>query len=66
MELTLDIKEERINFFLELIKQFDFVNIKNKEAEKSYNPEFVAKIEKSTEDFKAGRYKKIATADLWK
>ena len=29
MELTLDIKEERINFFLELIKQFDFVNIKN-------------------------------------
>ncbi len=66
MELILDIKEERINFFLELIKQFDFVNIKNKEVEKPYNPEFVAKIERSTEDFKAGRYKKIATADLWK
>lgn len=66
MELTLDIKEERINFFLELIKQFDFVNIKNKEVEEPYNPEFVAKIEESTKDFKAGRYKKIATADLWK
>ena len=31
-----------------------------------YSAEFVAKINESTQDFKAGRYKKIQTADLWK
>ena len=37
------------------------------EEEKStYNPEFVEKIKRSEEDFKAGRYKAIKTEDLWK
>jgi len=31
-----------------------------------YSPEFVAKIKESEQDFKAGRYRKIETADLWK
>ncbi len=34
--------------------------------EKPYNPEFVAKIEKSREQFKKGDYTVIKTEDLWK
>ena len=36
------------------------------EADKPYNPEFVAKIKKGDEDYKAGRYKTIKPEDLWK
>ncbi len=36
------------------------------EKSDNYNPEFVKKIEKSEAQFKAGKYKKIETADLWK
>ena len=35
-------------------------------TQSSYNPEFVAKIKQSEEDFKAGKYKAIKTSDLWK
>ena len=66
MELTLDIKEEKVNFFLELLQQFEFVSVKNGVKYAPYNPEFVAKIHKSQEDIKAGRSNKIKTADLWK
>ena len=31
-----------------------------------YNPEFVAKIKRSEEDFKAGRIYKIELDDIWK
>ena len=34
--------------------------------EKPYNPEFVAKIEKSREQHKKGEYTVIKTEDLWK
>lgn len=36
------------------------------EADKPYDPEFVAKIKKGDEDYKAGRYKSINPEDLWK
>lgn len=36
------------------------------EADKPYNPEFVAKIKASQEDYEAGRYKAIKPEDLWK
>lgn len=32
----------------------------------SYNPEFVAKIKRSDEDFQAGRVHKISLDDIWK
>ncbi|HVS93307.1 MAG TPA: DUF2683 family protein [Mucilaginibacter sp.] len=32
----------------------------------TYDPEFVKKIERSKQDFKAGKYKAIKTKDLWK
>ena len=66
MELTLDIREEKVNFFLELLQQFEFVSVKNGAKDTPYNPEFVAKIQKSQEDIKVGRSTKIKTADLWK
>jgi len=34
--------------------------------ERSYNPEFVAKILKGDEDIKAARFMVIKTEDLWK
>lgn len=34
--------------------------------EKPYNPEFVAKIEKSREQYRKGQYTAIKTEDLWK
>lgn len=34
--------------------------------EKPYNPEFVAKIEKSREQYKKGDFTVIKTEDLWK
>ncbi len=35
-------------------------------TDKPYNPEFVAKIQESDKQYKAGNYKTIATKDLWK
>jgi hypothetical protein len=42
------------------------LKIRFEEDASSYNPEFVAKIKRSEEDFKAGRAKAIKTDDLWK
>jgi hypothetical protein len=44
MELLLDVREERANFLLELLQQFEFVSIKNKTEESITNSEFVKKI----------------------
>lgn len=35
-------------------------------SEKTYNPEFVAKIEESRKQFKDGDFTVIKTEDLWK
>jgi selenophosphate synthase len=35
-------------------------------TEKPYNPEFVAKIEESREQYKKGNFAVIKTEDLWK
>jgi hypothetical protein len=32
----------------------------------NYNPEFIAKIKRSEEDFKAGRVHKISLDEIWK
>jgi hypothetical protein len=36
-----------------------------KSTEKSFNPEFVAKMKRGEEDIKAGRTTKIEPADIW-
>ena len=35
-------------------------------SEKNYNPDFVAKIQESKEQFKNGKFTVIKTEDLWK
>jgi hypothetical protein len=45
------------------ILDVDFKTEKNKE--RSYNPEFVAKMKRGEEDIEAGRTTKIEPADIW-
>nr|WP_315419723.1 DUF2683 family protein [uncultured Pedobacter sp.] len=42
------------------------MKISFEKEEKPYNPEFVAKIKKSEQNFKEGNFTKIAIDDLWK
>lgn len=42
------------------------MKISFEKEDKPYNPEFVAKIKKSEQNFKEGKFTKIAIDDLWK
>ncbi|HEY9560414.1 MAG TPA: DUF2683 family protein [Anseongella sp.] len=42
------------------------LNIPFEEEKAPYDPKFVAKIKKSQDDFKSGKYEVIETEDLWK
>jgi len=42
------------------------MKISFEKEDKPYNPEFVAKIKKSEQNFKEGKFTKIAVEDLWK
>lgn len=42
------------------------MKISFEKEEKPYNPGFVAKIKKSEQNFKEGKFTKIAIEDLWK
>lgn len=53
-------KMQAIKAFMKALK------IRFEENDEAYDPEFVEKIKRSEEDFKAGRYKAIKTEDLWK
>ncbi|PWK29455.1 hypothetical protein LV89_00295 [Arcicella aurantiaca] len=66
MELLLDVREERVNFLLELLQQFDFVSIKSKTDKSPYNPAFVEQILESESSMQAGKRTKIALDDIWK
>lgn len=43
-----------------------FETKKQEAEEETYNPEFVAKIMRSRNDFEEGRFTAIKTEDLWK
>jgi len=55
---------------MELIKEFlQSIHVSfqtQEEEEKQYNPEFVAKIERSRKQLKEGKVTRISTDDLWK
>jgi hypothetical protein len=42
------------------------LKIRFEEEKSPYNPEFVEKIKRSEEDYKAGKFKAIKTEYLWK
>lgn len=63
---TEDDKIQIIKDFLNSIKvKFETQTI-SKETESPYDPEFVAKIEKSRQQLKEGKVTRIKTEDLWK
>lgn len=66
MKLILDIKEDRISFFMELIKNFDFIsNIK--EVNEDKKSEFVEDLAEAFNDIKLheqGRKKLKSAKDL--
>jgi len=65
MELLLKkVQKKHLALISELART---LNIEIEEpTELGYTSEFVAKIKRSEEDFKAGKYKAIKTSDLWK
>jgi len=60
MKVTLEIPENKYQFFLELIKSLNFVKV----DEPPYNPEFVAKIEKSRKEFKNNEFTRVKQSEL--
>lgn len=64
MELILKkVQKKHLALIAELAKTLE---IEIEAAGSTYNAEFVDKIKRSQEDFKAGRYRSVKTADLWK
>ena len=65
-QVTLNVKDGKFQFFLELIKSLDFVQLEGEqEAKKSpYDPEFVAKIKQSEKEFEEGNYTVVEKKDL--
>ena len=62
--LIIHSEKSKIEAIKTFLKAFN-VSFEEKSQE-TYNEEFVAKIKESEADFKAGRFQKIKTADLWK
>jgi hypothetical protein len=53
-------KSDALKAFMKALK------ISFEEEKSPYDPEFVAKVKRSEEDFEAGKFKAIKTEDLWK
>lgn len=69
MDITVEVREDNIQFFLELNKKFDFVKIKDSTgkmgAASPYNPDFVAKIKRSEQQITEGNFKQLNPSELW-
>lgn len=65
--LTIEIPDKETKFVTEFVKKIGGKVKKQNNVEKSpYDPKFVAKIRQGEEDFKNGKFVKIAIEDLWK
>jgi hypothetical protein len=63
---TEDDKVQIIKDFLNSIKVKFETKITSKEEDSPYDPEFVAKIERSRQQLKEGKVTRIKIEDLWK
>ncbi len=63
---TEDNKVQMIKDFLNSIKVKFETKTASKEIESPYNPEFVAKIERSRQQLKEGKGRIVKIEDLWK
>ncbi|HEY9340784.1 MAG TPA: DUF2683 family protein [Hanamia sp.] len=58
--------KEQANLFEQLAKTLKVPFEKTKKSKSPYDTAFEKKMKKAEEDKKAGRYKAIKTADIWK
>ena len=66
MELILkNVQKKHLMLIVELAKTLK-IEIETPSETAGYGPEFLLKIKRSEEDFKAGKFKAIKTSDLWK
>lgn len=66
MELILkNVQKKHLMLIAELAKTLK-IEIETPGETAGYDPEFISKIKRSEEDFKAGKFKAIKTSDLWK
>ena len=63
-QVTLHIKESKYKFFLELIKNFDFIKIEEKEPEPDSDEEIRRNLRKSFKELKAIKSKKAKTTSF--
>ncbi|GHB71087.1 DUF2683 family protein [Persicitalea jodogahamensis] len=67
-QVTLNIRENRYSFFMQLVQALDFVQIADEQHDAnpgdSYNPDFVAKIKQSQQEFKDGNFTSVQKEDL--
>lgn len=59
------VQRKHLALIAELAKTLN-IEIEAGSGESDLHPEFLEKIKRSREDFEAGRYKSIKTAELWK
>ena len=64
--ITVRIPDKKFKFFMELIKSLDFVKVEDERdsIESPYDPEFVAKIEESREQYKKGEFISVEKKDI--
>lgn len=66
MELILkNVQKKHLMLIAELARTLK-IEIETSGEAAGYDAEFISKIKRSEEDFKAGKYKAIKTSDLWK
>ncbi|ELR68343.1 hypothetical protein C900_00514 [Fulvivirga imtechensis AK7] len=65
-QITLNIADNKFKAFLEFIKTLDYVKVKDEgdSKESPYDPEFVAKIEESREQYKKGEFISVEKKDI--
>ena len=67
-QVTLNIRENQFSFFMQLVHALDFVQIVDEQNEAnpsdSYNPDFVAKIRQSQQEFRDGNFTSVEKEDL--
>ena len=65
-EITLKIPDKKFRFFMELIESLGFVTVKEPDDSEAspYNPEFVANIEESKEQYKKGEFISVEKKDI--
>ena len=61
-----DAKNASAKKLLDAILSLPFFKEKEKEEDCPYDKEFMAKLEISREEYKAGKYEAIKVEDLWK